>query len=164
MSHEPIIRPVRPEDTADLGENCFSRSTLEHLQERIATGIRSAEQGTGVMLVAEVEGRVIGTGTLVRNSHPLYAHRAEVVDLVVHPHHQRRGIARQIVDRIRTHAAEMGLEILEVGCRGGTLAEEVYRHLGFVECGRLPGGIVEPYEGGHTYDEVSFCMRVKPTL
>jgi len=161
MSSEPIIRPVRTEDAADLRENCFSRNALEEVQEQVADAIRTAEQGTQVLLGAEVEGRVVGTGAVVRKTHPFYAHRAAVGGLVVHPRYQRQGIARQIVDQIRALAATMDLEILEVGCRGGTPAEAVYRHLGFVECGRLPGGIVEPYEGGQTYDEVSFYMPVR---
>ena len=57
----------------------------------------------------------------------------------------------------------MGIEILEVGCRGGTPAEEVYRRLGFIECGRLPGGIVEPWGERRAYDEVSFYMPVVRT-
>ena len=57
----------------------------------------------------------------------------------------------------------MGLQILEVGCRGGTPAEQVYGRLGFVECGRLPGGISKPWNEGRVYDEVSFYMSVDPT-
>jgi hypothetical protein len=55
----------------------------------------------------------------------------------------------------------MGLEILEVGCRGGTPAEAVYPRLGFVECGRLPRGIVEPWGACQAYDEVSFYMPIQ---
>jgi GNAT superfamily N-acetyltransferase len=91
--------------------------------------------------------------------HPLHAHRGEVTSLVVDPRYQRRGIARRIVEATREHAAT-GIEILEVGCRGGTPAESVYPRLGFVEYGRLPHGIAEPYGERHTYDEVFFYMPV----
>jgi GNAT superfamily N-acetyltransferase len=110
--------------------------------------------------VAEVEGVVVGTGGLVRKAHALRAHRGELVSLVVHPDYQRTGIARRIVTDLCGRAAEMGLQILEVGCRGGTPAEVVYGRLGFVECGRLPGGIVEPWNEGRVYDDVSLYMSV----
>jgi GNAT superfamily N-acetyltransferase len=152
------VRLARPEDAAQLRENCFSANTLAEVEARIADAMRMYEQGTQALFVAEVDGTVVGTGTLVRNTHPLYAHRGEVVGLVVHPHYQRRGIARRIVEAVRDQAAAWELEILEVGCRGGTPAEQVYRRLGFIECGRLPRGIKEPYGEQRVYDEVSFYM------
>lgn len=153
---EFIIRPVRPEDAKDLRENCFSANTLAEVQERIAGSIQAAKEGTQVLLVAEVDGVVVGTGAFVRNTHPLYAHRAEVGSLVVHPDYQRRGIARRIVEQIAEAAVTMGLEILEVSTRGGTPAEEVYRRLGFIEWGRLPRGLVEPWGEHKVYDSVHF--------
>ena len=159
---EFIIRPVRPEDAEDLRENCFSANTLAEVQERVAESIQAAEEGTKVLLVAEVEGTVVGTGAFVRNTHPLYAHRAEVGSLVIHPDYQRRGIARRIVERIAETAALMGLEILEISVRGGTPAEEVYRRLGFIEWGRLPRGLVEPWGEHKVYDSVHFYMPIQP--
>ena len=155
-----IIRPVEQDDTHDLRENCFSANTLEQVQGRIAENQKAMAEGTEVHLVAEVDGVVVGTGGLVRRSFVMHAHRAELVSLVVHPHYQRRGIARRIVERIKEHAASMGVEILEVGCRGGTPAEKVYPRLGFVEWGRLPGGIVEPWGERKMYDEVQFYMPI----
>jgi GNAT superfamily N-acetyltransferase len=160
-----LIRPVEPGDAAQLRENCYSANTLAKVEERIADNLRAYQEGTGVHLVAEVKGVVVGTGGLVRKAHPLHAHRGELVSLVVHPDYQRRGIARRIVTDLRRYAAEMGLQILEVSCRGGTPAEVVYGRLGFVECGRLPagilpGGIIEPWSERRVYDEVSFYMSV----
>jgi GNAT superfamily N-acetyltransferase len=161
MTDNIIVRPVQPGDAEQLRENVFSANTLQEVEERIAGSIEAAEKKTQVLLVAEVDGVVVGTGTFVRNTHSLYAHRAEVGSLVVHPHYQRRGIARRIVEQIKDRAASMGLEVLEVSCRGGTPAEEVYRHLGFVEWGRLPRGIVEPWGEREVYDEVQFYMPIK---
>lgn len=162
MNNEMItIRPVEREDAADLLENCFSMSTLEGVQERIENTIQMLEEGTGVRFVAEVDGTVVGTVMLKRNAHPLYAHRAEVFDVVVRGDYQRRGIARRLIAECRTHAASMGIEILEIGVRGGTPAEEVYRRLGFIEYARLPQGIKEPRDGGSVFDEVRFYQPVE---
>jgi ribosomal protein S18 acetylase RimI-like enzyme len=91
-----LVRPVRPGDAAQLRDSCFSANTLEQIKGHIAESIRAAKQGTQVLFLAEADGVTVGTGTLERRSHPLYAHRGEVVGLVVHPHYQRRGIARRI--------------------------------------------------------------------
>lgn len=160
-THTVIVRWAGPEDAAPLRENCFSANTLAEVESRIAGAIQAFAERTQALFVAEVDGAVVGTGTLVRNSHPLYAHRGEVVGLVVHPHYQRRGIARRIVETVREQAVAWGLEILEVGCRGGTPAEQVYGRLGFVEYGRLPGGIKEPWAESRVYDEVSFYMPLR---
>ncbi len=155
-----IIRPVEPTDAAQLREHCFSANTLAEVEERIAHNLRAHREGTEAHLVAEVDGVVVGTGGLVRKTHPLHAHRGELVSLVVQPHYQRRGIARRIVAELCRYVKEFGLQILEVGCRGGTPAEVVYGRLGFVECGRLPGGIIEPWGERRVYDEVSFYVPV----
>ena len=155
-----LIRPVRPADAAQLREHCFSANTLAEVEARIADAIEGHAAGTQILLVAEVDGTVVGTGTLTRRTHPLHAHRGELSSLVVHPHYQGRGIARRIVEAIREHAASLGVELLEVSCRGGTPAEPIYPRLGFVEYGRLPCGIVEPYGERHAYDEVFLYMPV----
>jgi acetyltransferase len=155
-----IIRPVAREDAADLRENCFSMNTLEEVQERVENTIQMLEEGTGVRFVAEVDGMVVGTVMLSRNAHPLYAHRAEVDDVVVRGDYQRRGIARRLIAECRAHAESMGVEILEIGVRGGTPAEEVYRRLGLIEYARLPGGIKEPWDDGNVFDEVLFYLPV----
>ena len=156
--HKIIIRPVRPEDAEDLRENCFSANTLAEVQERIAESLQGAKEGTQVLFVAEAGGVVVGTGAFVRNTHPLYAHRAKVGSLVVHPDYQRRGIARRLVEQIAEIAASTGHEILEISCRGGTPAQEVYRRLGFIEWGRLPRGLAEPWGEHKVYDIVHFYV------
>ena len=164
MSETINVRPIHPQDAADLRESIFSANALDEVEARIAENVRAFARGTEVHLVAEIGGTVVGTGGLVRKTHPLHAHRGELVSLVVHPDYQRRGIARRIVEEVRRYAASMGIELLEVGCRSGTPAEQVYPRLGFVECGRLSRGIIEPW-GAHTaYDEVSFYMPIGPTL
>jgi GNAT superfamily N-acetyltransferase len=160
-----VVRPVRPEDAVQLRENCFSMNTLAEVEADIAERVEAFEAGTQVHLVAEVqeEGQtpvVVGTGILTRNEHPFMAHRAKVGSLVVHPDYQRRGISRRIIETMCDHAQSMGIAFLEVGCRGGTPAEQVYPRLGFIECGRFPRGLIEPWGDHLVFDEVSFYMSV----
>jgi GNAT superfamily N-acetyltransferase len=153
---------VRTSDAADLRENCFSMNTLEQVEARLADNIRLYEEGNGIRLVAEVDGRVVGTVMLTRHTHPLFAHRAQLDDVVVHGDYRRRGIARRLVAESRAHARAMGIEILEVNCRAGTEAEQVYPRLGFVEYGRLPRGIVEPWNEGAAFDQVFYFHAIEP--
>jgi GNAT superfamily N-acetyltransferase len=161
MSENTIIRPVRPEDAVDLRENCFSANTLEEIEADIQQRVEAFAQGIQVQLVAEVDGTVVGTGILTRNEHPFMKHRGKVGSLVVHPAFQRRGIARRIIAEMHVYAVSMGIEFLEIGCRGGTPAEQVYPRLGFIECGRFPRGLIEPWGDQLVFDEVSFYMPVR---
>ena len=158
------IRPVEPEDAAELRANCFSQNTLAQVQERIAENLQAFAKGKQLQLVAEVDGIVVGTAVLMRKEHPLFAHRAEVVDVVVDTPYQRRGIARRLVDALCDHAASIGLEIIEISCRAPTVTEEIYRRLGFIEYGRLPRGIKEPGGEQRVYDEVFFYRPVLHTV
>jgi GNAT superfamily N-acetyltransferase len=153
---DPIVRPVKLSDAGDLRDNCFLMNTLEQVQLRIKANMQRAEEKVGLLLVAEVGGVVVGTGGFKRRSHPLEAHRAELVDLVVSADHRRRGIARRLVEACCAHAAAFGAEIMETSCRGGTPAERVYPRVGFIEWGRMPGGLVEPWGKRDVYDLVCF--------
>jgi len=157
MSDESlVIRLVKLTDAQQLRDNCFSMNTLEQIQDLIRQNLAAFEEGKCVHLVAEVAGEVIGTLTLTREEHPLEAHRADLTSVVVHPDYQRRGIARRLVEASKSYASDMGVEILEISCRGGEVAETVYRHLGFIEWGRLPRGLIEPWGDHAVYNVVHF--------
>jgi GNAT superfamily N-acetyltransferase len=158
---EVIVRPVEFKDAEQLRENCFSANTLAEVEADVVERIQGFEQGRLVHLVAEVDGIVVGTGILTRQEHPFRAHRGTVGSLVVHPDYQRRGIARRIVNAMHGYAAAMEVEFLEIGCRGGTPAEQVYQRLGFIECGRFPRGLIEPWGERAVFDEVSFYLPVE---
>ena len=161
MSDSATIRPVTLNDAVDVRNNCFSMNTLEEVQARLTRTLEMFEEGTGVQLVAEFEGAVVGTAYLRRDPNPLRAHRAQLDDSVVHGGYWRRGFARQLVEECFRFARSLGIEIVEVSVRGGTPAEHVYRRLGFIECGRLPRGIVEPWGEQQVFDEVFFYQPVE---
>ncbi|MEZ4711569.1 MAG: GNAT family N-acetyltransferase [Caldilineaceae bacterium] len=150
------IRPVALEDAAQLQANCFSASTVEQVREAIVNTLAATTAGKELQLVAEADGQVIGSATLIRDGHPLRSHRAGLFGLVVNPAYQKRGVARQLVDALLVHARSIGIEILETSCRAGTGAEAVYPKLGFTEYGRLPGGIYQTWGTPAVFDEVYF--------
>lgn len=159
--HAVTIRPVTQTDAAQVRENCYSMNTLEQIQGLIEANLQKTTQGNLIQLVAELDGQVIGTAILERRAHPLMTHRAEIAGLVVHPDYHGRGIARQLVEGCRTYALTMDITILEISCRGGEPAEKVYPNLGFIEYGRLPRAIIEPWGEHNVFDEVLFFQSLE---
>jgi len=138
-------------------------NTLEEVEARIRRSLDVLEQGLGIQLLAAVDEVVVGTVSLIRSPHPMLAHRAQLDDLIVHGQYRRRGIARRLLEESRAYAESMAVEILEVSCRAGTVAEQVYRRLGFVEYGRLPRGIIEPWGDRNVFDVVYLYQPIEQT-
>lgn len=164
-----IIRRVRREDDADLQANCFSRNSLSEVQQQIEGSLAEMRENRWLHLVAEVDGTVVGSAELKRETHRLLLHRAEWTGVVVCGFHQGRGIARALLTQTLAEAATWGIELLTVRVRGGTPAEAVYQRLGFQEYARLSGGFKEARDGHVlTFDEVSLYLPVPapndPTL
>ena len=157
-----VVRPVQLQDAAQLQANCLSQNTFEEVEWQIRDNLQAATEGRRLHLVAEVDGRVIGNAVVIRDQHPLRAHRAGLFSLVVSTPYQGRGIARRLVEEGCARAAAMGIEILETACRGGEPAEAVYPRLGFIEYGRLPHGLREPGGTHRVFDEVCFYRPTVP--
>lgn len=155
-----IIREVKQTDAKDLWENIYSRNTPEEVEERVANSIRKMQSGEGIHLVAEVDGVVIGNMLLKRETHPLYAHKCSLDDVVVNPAFQGMGIAKSLFNECKNVAVRKGLKLVTVSCRGGTPAEEVYKKLGFIEAGRIPNGIIESWGDMNTFDEIYFYQEL----
>ncbi|MFL5698294.1 MAG: GNAT family N-acetyltransferase [Ktedonobacteraceae bacterium] len=158
------IRPVHREDAADLQANCFSRNTLEEVQQQIESLLDDFARGQAMRLVAEVDGSVIGNADLIRETHRLKRHCAGWAGVVVCGPYQGHGIARALLTETLPQAASWNIELLTVGVRGGTPAEEVYRRLGFRQYARLPGGLKEARDNQlFVFDEVMLYMPVTAT-
>jgi len=112
----------------------------------------------GVLLVAlDDADAVLGSVTVRRNDHRLRRHRASLGGFVITESARGTGLARRILGASADWARTHGCEILELDCRSGTHAEDAYRGLGFMEYGRLPGGLVEP---AGTFDQVEMFIRI----
>lgn len=119
-----FIAPFTPEDS------------LAYWQRRVLPGVRT---GGVALLVARVAGRVVGTVQLDCDTPANQPHRAEVRKLLVHPAARRGGIARALMAAVEADAAQRGRTLLTLDTRSGDHAEPLYRSLGYVEAGRIPG-------------------------
>jgi GNAT superfamily N-acetyltransferase len=151
------IRELRLEDFLGLQANIFVRDTAEEVRERTIANLERVSRSEIIVFVAELDGEVVGNAQLTKSSHPLYAHRAAIDDVVVCHRYWRRGIARRLLAACKERARADGITIIEIKVRGGEPAEEVYRKCGFTEYGRLPGGMLESWSGA-VYDEVSLWV------
>jgi GNAT superfamily N-acetyltransferase len=153
------IRPVTAEDVESLQRNCFPRTSLERVREIVRS---NARDGRAVHLVAEVRGDVVGTIELVPARGKRGRHRGELRRFVVAESHRGRGVARALLDAARAEAGPMDIEMLDASARADTPAEQIFRRLGFVEYGRLAGGLVMPFDKDEVYDLVYFYLPVVP--
>ncbi len=95
------------------------------------------EAGT-ILLVAELDGRIVGTAQLALASRPNGQHRAEVNKVLVHPAYQRQGIGRKLMDTIEAVARREGRTLLHLDTREGDPSNRLYQSLGYIEAGRIP--------------------------
>jgi ribosomal protein S18 acetylase RimI-like enzyme len=91
-----------------------------------------------VLLVAEREGRIVGTAQLHLASQANARHRAEVAKVLVDPGARRQGIGRALMQRIEEMARQAGRTLLILDTRAGDVSNGLYRSLGYVEVGEIP--------------------------
>lgn len=108
--------------------------------------------GIGLALVRD-GGGVVGF-SLTRT----IADEAELLLLAVAPGHQRRGIARQLLDGFINQAREQGASRVHLEVRDGNPAIAMYRSAGFVPVGRRRNY----YRGadGRRFDALTFAKEV----
>ena len=99
----------------------------------------AAEDADGlVLLLAEIDGRVVGTAQLQPAESANGRHRGEVAKVLVHPGWQRRGIGRQLMLALEPAARAQGRTLLVLDTREGDPSNRLYAACGWTEAGRVP--------------------------
>lgn len=89
---------------------------------------------------------------------PNGAHRAEIAKLMVHPRARGRGLARTLM-AVAEHAARaLGRRLLVLDTVEGSVADGLYRRLGWTEAGKIPDYALK--SGGGSEPTVVFWKRV----
>jgi ribosomal protein S18 acetylase RimI-like enzyme len=104
---------------------------------------RDVAAGSKVLLAGWVDGELAGTVTLALAWPQNQQHRAEVTKLLVHPSGRRHGLARRLMARLEVEAMRLGRTLLTLDTREGDKAEKLYRSMGWIEYGRIPGYAVQ---------------------
>ncbi len=100
--------------------------------------IADVAAGDRVLLVATLDGQVVGTVQLALVAKPNAAHRAEVQKLLVHTAARRQGVARALLAAVEQQAAAHGRTLLVLDTRAGDPAAALYRSAGYVAIGVIP--------------------------
>ncbi len=88
---------------------------------------RQAERAKeGIRIVAELDGRVVATVQF--DSHKEHVH---VIGLAVHPHFQRMGIARRLIDWITVQAPTLGHNVVVLDTIKETGNVALFEKMGF---------------------------------
>jgi acetyltransferase len=103
-------------------------------------GVVAALRGGGRRMIVAVEDSVVlGTAQLDLASQENGQHRAEVMKVLVAPKAQRRGIGRALMGAIEVVARAAGRPLLLLDTAAGSGGEGLYRAMGWLEAGRVPG-------------------------
>ena len=79
----------------------------EHYRRRQWNEKLSSNDGNPLVLVAEIDGSIVGIGAAGAPSDPVFNGRGEIKFLYVDPRFQRRGIGRQLLARLATHLGRL---------------------------------------------------------
>ena len=156
MAGAVVIRSVRVEDVDDLEavrrQPGVLAGTLNIPSERLLDRRRRIESlGSNVHeLIAEVDGRVVGTAGLVTFQGRM-SHAGEIAHIMVHDEFQGRGIGRQLMEALLDIADNyLGLVRVELLVYADNhSAVRLYERLGFVhegvkrKCVRRQGRLVD---------------------
>jgi GNAT superfamily N-acetyltransferase len=130
---EPVFESLRQV----LGDPIFTRLHQPDWRAAQAESVRSSCAGAERVFVAVADGRPVGFAAVMLNA---FHDGMGVVDIIaVDPRYQRRGIARQLMDRSAEHMRAQGMDIAAVGTGGDAghgPARALYESLGYTT---LPG-------------------------
>jgi ribosomal protein S18 acetylase RimI-like enzyme len=125
----------------------------------LATLLAQVRAGEAALAVIGSEARVQAIGAWQRAGSPVHRQVAELQKVMVDPAHRGRGLGRLVTRALLDDLTRAGtVEIALLATRGNNSAAiSLYRQLGFVEWGRVPGGIAV---GGERYDDVRMMRRL----
>ena len=114
----------------------FSRSSNRAYWRQTLKEIKT---GNRTLLVAERNGRVVGSVQLEVATRPNALHRAEVQKLLVHSLHRKQGLGRALMSAIEEVARDLGRTLLVLDTLQGDNGERLYAKCGYVRVGEIPG-------------------------
>ena len=106
--------------------------------------IADLERGSRVLLIAELDGRTVGTGQLILESRANASHRAEVSKVLVHSDMRQRGIGRALMRALEREALQRNRTLLYLDTRAGDHSEALYVAVGYTPIGGIPNWARHP--------------------
>lgn len=164
------IREIQVNDAADMvsylktvmGESDFMNSYPDEItmtaeeEEKMIKGFNKSN--TTLMLVVEMEGRLIASGTIIRLAKSKMRHRGNVA-LAVIKEFWNLGIGKKILLSLEGYAKDLGLSQIELDYYSGNKrARALYDKIGFIETGKTPNAII--LKDGRAYDSIKMVKSI----
>jgi GNAT superfamily N-acetyltransferase len=111
---------------------------------RVAQGVAAGERA---LLVAEDAQGLCGTVQLVLEQPENQPHRADLSKMLVHRRARRQGLGAALMRAAEATASECGKTLLVLDAVTGGDAERLYKRLGWVRVGDIPGYALMPQGG-----------------
>jgi GNAT superfamily N-acetyltransferase len=104
----------------------------------------SAARGERVVVVAKLDGEIVGTAQVVWAQPENQPHRADVAKMLVHRRARRRGIGAALLAGAEAAAKEAGKSLLVLDTVTGADAYRLYSRHGWQRCGEIPSYALLP--------------------
>lgn len=91
-----------------------------------------------ILLIAQIDEKIVGTVQLDLASRANGSHRAEVAKLMVHTSYRKRGIGQALMNAIEHESQLAGRMTLILDTREGDPSEQLYTKLGYARAGTIP--------------------------
>ena len=114
--------------------------------------------GTTLLLVAEIDGKILGTVQVGFAQMPNQPHRGDLKKLLVHRAARGKRLSRLLMDAAERQAAAHGKTLLVLDTATGSPAEAIYPKLGWIRTGVIPDYALWP-DGGYC-DTTIFYKRI----
>jgi GNAT superfamily N-acetyltransferase len=108
---------------------------------KVADGVAGGER---VLLVAEREGRLIGTTQVIAASMPNQPHRSDLAKMLVHPHARRLGVGARLLAAAEDASRARGLWLMVLDTVTGSAGDRLYTAGGWTRVGEIPNYALWP--------------------
>ncbi|OHV73086.1 GNAT family N-acetyltransferase [Ensifer sp. LCM 4579] len=119
----------------------FTPQNARSFWESVAAAVARSET---VLIVAEVDGRALGTVQVGLATMPNQPHRADIKKLLVHRQARGLGLARRLMEQAEAEAVKRGRRVLVLDTATGEPAEAIYERFGWQRVGVVPDYALMP--------------------
>jgi GNAT superfamily N-acetyltransferase len=119
----------------------LSRDRAEAFWQGVAEGVA---RGTRILLVARLEGRIVGTVQVVAAGPENQPHRGDIAKMLVHGEARRRGVGARLLSAAEAAAQGAGMTLLVLDTVTGGDGERLYARMGWTMVGVIPNYALMP--------------------
>lgn len=150
-----FINELAGEDTYIMAE----RQTIKKERKWLDEQLKAIRRRNAVMIVAEVDGKIAGNCQIRRRAAYKRVRHTGTVGVSVLKKFRGMGIGEMLMRKTMAEAEKrMGVGLLTLSAfANNPIAPNLYRKLGFRECGRLPGAFL--FRGKYV-DEIYMFRKV----